>query len=140
MRTEIKITGLAELEKKLSEMDNDLAAKNLVGASYTANRVVEQRAKENILSAGWYDTGLLYKSVKRKKKIYRNGMVLTILTGIDRNAKGVDKDGKPRVPWRYANVLQGKTGFMSEALESQKETLLEKFKAELLRRIKKFTK
>lgn len=137
---EIKITGLEELNAKLEAMRQDFAAKAIVSAAYSANKVVVDTAIGNIEGAGLVDTGLLKKSITRKKLIYDKDGKVVILTGVNKNTRGTDSKGKPRVPWRYANVLEPKYNFMKSALEKSKQNVVDNFTKALASRIKKYTK
>jgi hypothetical protein len=137
---QIKVTGLQELETKLLQMGQELAAKNIVPAAYSENKKVVDAAKSNIVSGGLVDTGLLHNSITRKKIIYGKDGKVVIITGINKSVKGVDKKGRPRVPWRYANVLEPKFHFMEKAQESTKDAVVNGFVSNLEKRIKKFLK
>jgi hypothetical protein len=137
---QIKIEGLAELDKKLQGMQQEFAAKSIVSAAYSANKIVQDAAVSNIQNNGLVDTGLLAKSIARKKLIYEKDGTVVIITGVNKNVKGVDGKGKPRVPWRYANVLEPKYNFMKNAMESNAQNVTDKFVKVLASRIKKYTK
>jgi len=140
MAVEIKITGLQELDKKLQAMGQDMAAKSIVGAAYTANKEVVNAIRSNITSNGLVDTGLLEKSITRKKIIYPKDSTVVIMTGVSKSVKGVDKKGKPRVPWRYANILEARYNFTKNAFEGVKQNVVDKFTRSLASRIKRFEK
>ncbi len=140
MAVEIKITGLQELDKKLQAMSQDMAAKSIVAAAYTANKEVVDAIKSNITSNGLVDTGLLEKSITRKKIIYPKDSTVVIMTGVSKGVKGVDKQGKPRVPWRYANILEARYNFTKNAFEGVKQNGVDKFTRSLASRIKRFEK
>ena len=137
---EIKITGLDELNTKLLAMQQDFAAKSIVSAAYSANKVVVDQAISNIQNDGLVDTGLLQKSITRKKIIYDKDGKVVIITGVNKNTRGTDKQGKSRVPWRYANVLEPKYHFMKNASDTTKQEVVDKFVSVLANRIKKYTK
>lgn len=136
----IDIKGLEELDRKLQGMKQEFAARSIVSAAYSANKVVQDQAISNIQSNGLVDTGLLQKSIARKKIIYDKDGVVVILTGVNKNTKGTDSKGRPRVPWRYANVLEPKYNFMKNAMETSKQQVVDKFTKALASRIKKYTK
>ena len=136
----IKVTGLAELENKLMAMSQEMAAKNIVSSAYSCNKKIEDAAKSNINSAGLVDTGLLLSSIKRKKIIYGNRGIVVIVTGVSKGVSGVDRKGRKRVPFRYANILEPRHHFVANAARDNKETVVGAFVKSLERKIKKFTK
>lgn len=137
---ELKITGLEELDKKLQSMKQEFAAKSIVSAAYSANKAVVDQAISNIQNDGLVDTGLLMKSITRKKIIYDKDGRVVIITGVNKNVRGTDKKGRSRVPWRYANVLEPKYNFMKKAMNMQKQEVIDKFVSALANRIKKYTR
>jgi len=137
---EIKITGLEELDKKLQGMSQEFAAKSIVGAAYTANKEVVDAIRSNLQSDGLVDTGLLNKSITRKKLIYPKDSTVVIMTGVSKSVKGTDKRGRPRVPWRYANILEARYNFTKNAFEGVKQNVIDKFVKSLASRIKRFEK
>lgn len=137
---EIKISGLEELDKKLQGMSQEFAAKSIVGAAYTANKEVVDAIRSNIISDGLVDTGLLGKSITRKKIIYPKDSTVVIMTGVSKSVKGVDKQGRARVPWRYASILENRYNFTKNAFEGIKQNVVDKFIKSLQSRIKRFEK
>lgn len=136
----VDIKGLNELQAKLEKMSQDMAAKSIVSAAYTANKPMVDAIKNNIASNGLVDTGLLQSSITRKKIIYGKDGKVVIITGVNKSVKGVDKNGKPRVPWRYANVLEPKYKFVQSGFDESKNVVVDKFVSALASRIKKFEK
>jgi hypothetical protein len=136
----VDIKGLNELQAKLEKMSQDMAAKSIVSAAYTANKPMVDAIKNNIASNGLVDTGLLQQSITRKKIIYGKDGKVVIITGVNKSVKGVDKNGKPRVPWRYANVLEPKYKFVQSGFDESKNVVVDKFVSALASRIKKFEK
>jgi hypothetical protein len=136
----IDIKGLDVLNKKLENMKQDFAAKSIVSSAYSANKVVQDKIKENISSNGLVDTGLLQKSITRKKIVYAKDGKVVIITGVNKKIRGTDKNGKPRVPWRYANVLEPKYKFTKDAGQSTKQQVVDSFVNKLARKIKKYEK
>lgn len=136
----VDITGLAELQTKLDKMSQEFAAKSIVSAAYSSNKPMVDAIKSNITSNGLVDTGLLQQSIIRKKIIYGKDGKVVIITGVNKNTRGVDKNGKLRVPWRYANVLEPKYNFVKSAFETSKQVVVDKFVSALQAKIKKYTK
>jgi hypothetical protein len=136
----VDIKGLNELQAKLEKMTQEFAAKSIVGAAYTANKPMVDAIKNNIVSNGLVDTGLLEQSISRKKIIYGKDGKVVIITGVNKSVKGVDSKGRPRVPWRYANVLEPKYKFVQNGFDESKEAVVDKFVSALESRIKKYTK
>jgi len=136
----VDIKGLNELQAKLEKMSQDMAAKSIVSAAYSANKPMVDSIKNNIASNGLVDTGLLQQSITRKKIIYGKDGKVVIITGVNKSVKGVDKNGKPRVPWRYANVLEPKYKFVQSGFDESKNIVVDKFVSALASRIKKFEK
>ena len=136
----VDIKGLNELQAKLEKMSQDMAAKSIVSAAYTANKPMVDAIKNNIASNGLVDTGLLQSSITRKKIIYGKDGKVVIITGVNKSVKGVDRNGKPRVPWRYANVLEPKYKFVQSGFDESKNIVVDKFVSALESRIKKFEK
>jgi len=135
----VKVEGLDELERKLLALGQEMGAKALVEGSYGAAKVIQDKMKENIVSAGAYDTGLLYKSISRKRVIYAKDGTVSIITGVSKATKGVDKDGKLRVPWRYAHLVEANKPFAKDAGESTRKTVVARFTEVLLKKIKRYT-
>lgn len=136
----IQIKGLAELTKKLDAMNQEFAAKSIVASAYSANNAMVDAIKNQISNKGLVDTGLLQNSIKRKKIIYGKDGRVVIITGVSKNIKGVDRKGKPRVPWRYANVLEPKYKFVQDGFDNAKQSVTDKFVDSLKRKIRKFEK
>jgi hypothetical protein len=136
----VDIKGLNELQAKLEKMSQDLAAKSIVSAAYSANKPMVDSIKNKIASNGLIDTGLLQQSISRKKIIYGKDGRVVIITGVNKSAKGVDRNGKPRVPWRYANVLEPKYKFVQNGFDESKGVVVDKFVSAIASRIKKFEK
>lgn len=136
----IDVKGLPELQAKLAALGNEFAAKSIISSAYTAMRPVVESAKANIVSDGLVDTGLLHNSISRKKVIYPKDGTVVVLVGVNKGVKGTDKRGNPRVPWRYAPILENKYGFMSKALEQNRDGVVQNFVAALERRIRRHTK
>ena len=136
----IDIQGLEELNKKLENMKQDFAAKSIVSSAYSANKVVQDKIKENIATSGLVDTGLLQKSITRKKIIYAKDGRVVVITGVNKKIRGTDKNGKPRVPWRYANVLEPRFKFTQDAGQSTKQEVIDSFVNKLAKKIKKYEK
>lgn len=134
----IKVEGLSELEKQLSVMGQELAAKSIVAGAFNANKIVQDTAKSNIVSAGAYDTGALYRSIKRKRIVYDKSGTVVIITGVDSKVKETDADGKLRWPTKYAHLVERQKPFMSDAYEKTKIVVIERFKSFLQKRIDKF--
>lgn len=137
---EIRIEGLDELEKKLLKLGQETGARALVSSAYSANKKIQDSVKATLASDGSVDTGLLKKSIRRKKVIYADDDTVLIITGVSRNVRGTDADGSPRVPWRYAHIVQKFTKFMTRGMESAKMETISQFKKSLERKIKKYTK
>jgi|LakMenEpi03Aug12_release.lakeMendotaPanAssembly.Ray.scaffolds.fasta_scaffold329373_3 hypothetical protein len=136
----IQIKGLEELDKKLQSISQEFAARSIVSAAYSANKIVVDAAIGNIQSNGLVDTGLLQSSIKRKKLIYEKDGTVVIITGVSKNVRGTDRNGRPRVPWRYANVLEPRYKFMEDAMQNNAQILTDKFVKALESRLKKYTK
>lgn len=136
----IQIKGLQELDKKLQSISQEFAARSIVSAAYSANKIVVDAAIGNIQSNGLVDTGLLQSSIKRKKLIYEKDGTVVIITGVSKNVRGTDRNGRPRVPWRYANVLEPRYKFMEDAMQNNAQILTDKFVKTLESRLKKYLK
>ena len=136
----VKIEGLDELQRKLKALGDEFAAKALVGAAFSANKVLQDAAKENIVSAGAYDTGLLYKSIRRKKIVYDQSGTIVIMTGVDKNVKGEDADGRTRIPSRYAHLVHEHKPFMQDAYDKTKQAVVDAFVNHLKQKIAKHVK
>jgi hypothetical protein len=136
----VKITGLAELEKKLLSMGQEFGAKALASSAYSANKTFQDAIKNQIQAQGLVDTGLLHKSITRKRIIYAKNGKLVVITGVSKNTRGLDKNGKRRIPWKYANILEGKYNFTQNAFNAVKDKVVEDFVKVLERKIKKYEK
>jgi HK97 gp10 family phage protein len=133
-----KIEGLAELTNRLDAMGNEMAAKALVGSAYSATKVIVESARSNLESNGSVDTGLLRDSITRKKLIYDKDGRVVIITGVSKSVKGTDSKGRPRVPWRYAHLVEAKQPFLVPAFDATKQQVLDEMIVMLLKKIKKF--
>ena len=136
----IDIKGLDVLTKKLENMKQDFAAKSIVSSAYSSNKIVQDQIKENITSEGLVDTGLLRDSIIRKKLIYAKDGKVVIITGVNKKVRGTYKNGKPKIPWRYANVLEGRYKFTKNAAQSTNQKVVDSFVNKLARKIKKYEK
>jgi hypothetical protein len=136
----IQIKGLKELEQKLEKMGQEFAAKSIVASAYSANKKMQDSIKEAIQNDGLVDTGLLQSSITRKKIIYPKDGRVVIITGVNKRTRGVDRQGRPRVPWRYANVLESKYNFTKDGVEAARQSVVDSFVASLARKIKKYEK
>ncbi len=136
----IQIKGLKELEQKLEKMGQEFAAKSIVASAYSANKKMQDSIKEAIQNDGLVDTGLLQSSITRKKIIYPKDGRVVIITGVNKRTRGVDRQGRPRVPWRYANVLESKYNFTKDGVEAARQSVVDSFVASLVRKIKKYEK
>lgn len=133
-----KIDGLQELQDRLAQMGDEIAAKNIVSSAFNANKIMVEAVRDKIESNGSVDTGLLRDSISRKRLIYDKDGVVVILTGVNKATKGVDKYGKPRVPWRYAHIVEKEKPFMRPAFESVKQQVLDEFIVNMLKKVKRF--
>ena len=52
------------------------------------------------------DTGLLRESLAKKTKTYADTGTIVGIVGPDKETQGTDAEGKPRVPWRYAHLVE----------------------------------
>lgn len=139
--TTVKVEGLAELEQKLLAMGQEMGAKAIVAGAYNTAGIIQTRMKSNILSAGLYDSGTLYKAVTRKRIIYDKDGTVVVITGISKNVRGVDDKGHPRVPWRYAPIIEKKYApFAQDAYEATKDQVVGHFTSYLENKLKRFTK
>lgn len=136
----VEIKGLDELEKALVALGQDTGAHAIVNGAYNANKIVQDTMKEAILSANAYDTGLLHKSITRKKKIYASDGTVSVITGVSASTKGVDKRGEIRRPIRYAHIVEKHKPFAKYAYNTTRQQVLENFKEYLKRIIARHTK
>lgn len=136
----VEIKGLRELEQKLEKMGQEFAAKSIVASAYSANKQMVDSIKESIQNEGLVDTGLLQNSIVRKKIIYPKDGTVLIITGVNKRVRGTDRNGRPRVPWRYANVLESKFNFTQKGFDAAKQNVVDNFVNSLKRKLKKFEK
>lgn len=136
----VSITGLAELEKKLLSMGQEFGVKALASSAYSANKTFQDAIKNEIQAQGLVDTGLLQKSITRKRIVYAQNGKLVVITGVSKNTRGLDSKGNRRIPWKYANILEGKFNFTQNAFNAVKDKVVEDFIKVLERKIKKFEK
>jgi hypothetical protein len=135
----INIRGVAKLQQKFAEMSKDMQPSALIQAAYSANKVLEDAIKVNIEGDGLVDTGTLLKSVTRKKIVYAKDGKIVIITGINRRTKG-EKNGKKRVPWRYANALEPKYNFVKDAAKESKDAVVNGFIKKVRTKVNKFNR
>lgn len=136
----VDIKGLKELEQSLLALGQDTGATAIVNGAYNAAKVIQDKMKENIISAGAYDTGLLHKSITRKKKIYNSDGTVAIITGVSSSTKGYDKDGNLRRPIRYAHIVHKHKPFADDAYDATKDQVVSNFTDYLKRVVAKHTK
>lgn len=132
----VKIDGLEELERKLLSMGQDFAAKSLVAGAYSSAKSLQDSARNNILGSGAYDTGLLWKSIQRKKIVYDASGTVVVITGVSNSVKGTDKKGKKRIPSKYAHIVHLHKPFMLEAYKESKQQVVDDFVSVLKDKIK----
>lgn len=136
----VDIKGLAELEKSLLALGQDVGANAIVNGAYNSAKIIQDTMKANIISAGAYDTGLLYKSITRKKSIYDSNGTVAIITGVSASTKGYDKDGNLRRPIRYAHLVEKNKPFAEDAYDSTKNQVVQNFQEYLKKVIAKHAK
>jgi hypothetical protein len=135
-----KIEGFAELQDRLAKMGDAVAAKRIVGAAYKTNQQFVDAIRDQIAANGSVDTGLLRDSIQRKKLVYDREGNVVILTGVSKSVAGTDANGNPRVPWKYAHIVDAKKPFLKPAFESAKQSVLDEFIIYLLKAVKRFEK
>ena len=137
---EFKLEGFQELQDRLSKLQVETAAKNIVQSAFAANRYMADAMKDRISANGSVDTGLLRDSIVRKRIIYDKQGTIVIITGVSKSTKGVDQFGNPRVPWRYAHLVDAKLPFVQPAFDSSKQLVLDEFIINILKKVKRFEK
>ena len=79
-------------------------------------------------------------SIKRKRIVYPKDGIILVLTGVSKKVKGVDKKGKPRVPWRYANVLNPRYNITKQAFDQAKDDVANGFVKKIKNKLRKYEK
>src|SRR5574343_620860 len=138
MSLSIKIDGMADFERRLTSLGNEMAAKVILSTAYTSAKVVENEIKANLIADGSIDTGTLYRSIYRKKIIYGDGVVVIVI-GPRKGMIGYDKQGNRRIPSKYGHLVEKHTSFMSRAVQATGDEVRKKMAASLERKIKKQT-
>jgi hypothetical protein len=138
--TTVKITGMEDLEKKLLAIGQDFAAKSLVSAAMTANKPLEDNIRTMIAANDSIDTGTLYSSIARKRKVYDKSGTIVVITGVSTGVIGYDAKGNVRIPAKYAHLVEKHKSFMKTAYDVTKETVVEKFVESLRRKIDRYNK
>jgi len=136
----VVVTGLKELEQSLLKLGQDVGATAIVNGAYNSAKIIQDTMKANIVSAGAYDTGLLYKSISRKKRIYNSDGTVSIITGVNSSTKGYDANGNLRRPIRYAHLVEKNKPFAENAYDSTKTQVVQNFQDYLKKVIAKHAK
>lgn len=103
MRTNITVdkASLRALQRNLGNIASAVKAKAIRQGSY---KLVQQVARGAKSRAPVGETGLLKKSIVAKTTGIRKGR-FRAWAGINVNTTGVDKEGKPRQPVKYAHLV-----------------------------------
>jgi HK97 gp10 family phage protein len=135
----MKIEGLAELQKALNELPQELHKGPLRSAVSAAAKVVQDEAKNNAP----VDTGVLRKAIYRtRSKSGSSAVQETAIVGV-RYGRKYRKRGMDAWYWRFKEFGTAKmaaTPFMRPAFDTTKEQQIEAMKTRLARAIQRAAK
>lgn len=133
MKMTVKTSGFAELEKKLLALPAAASRKVMRGALMAALTPLVKRAKELVA----VDEGDLKRSIKKRSAIYKgNNFAAEAGVYISRKLKAGHR-------WHFEEFGTSKHAarpFLRPAFDEKKMEVLERFKAELSKRIDKAAK
>jgi HK97 gp10 family phage protein len=95
------LTGDKQLEKALRSLGPRVAKKVLRGAVNAAATPVLKTARAKVSE----ESGLLKKSLGKKVRLNKRTGTASARVGARNTIQG-EHDGKPRVPWRYAHLVE----------------------------------
>lgn len=148
----VAVQGLAELERKLEGLTNELAGKALYSALNVALTPVVKEAKQRALVASEphemngtiIQPGLLASAI-RKKRVPKGEMVGELANGAAMGVfigKGTKQKIYPRY-WRFVEngtVKMAATPFLRPAFDNNINVMIAKFSEKLSANIDKFTR
>lgn len=137
MIVDVKITGMEECIKRLEKLSQEVAAKNLVSATYSAMLPMEKRAEQLLVSKGAVRTGALKRSITRKKIVRAKNNSITIMMGVNKSVTGVDPKGRKVWPVKYAHLVEKHKPFMREAYNQTAPDVLNRYIKVLERKLNK---
>lgn len=137
MQVDVKITGMDECMKRLQLLGQEFAAKNLISAAYNAMSPMEKRAENLLVSKGAIRTGLLKKSIARKKIIRPADSSVSILLGVNKSVKGTDAKGRKVWPVKYAHLVESRKPFLREAYDATAADTIKRYISVLERKLTK---
>lgn len=137
-RVEIKVDGLAELDRKLRALGPDIARKGLRSAVGAGARVILNQAKARApVDTGTLRRALYMKQIREESSDSRQTFFVSVRSG-----KKEQKKNRDAWYWRLVEFGTEKMSaqpFLRPAFEAAKLQALERIKAKLAERIQKFT-
>jgi len=133
MIVDVKLTGMDECMARLKMLSQEFAAKNLISSTYAAMLPMERA----IEGAAPVRTGMLKKSIVRKKIVRPADESITIMVGVNKRTIGSDAKGRKVWPVKYANLVNKDTHFMTNAYEANAAGVLNKYIKVLERKLAK---
>lgn len=127
MQVDVKLTGMDECLKRLELLGQEFAAKNLVASAYSAMLPMEKKAEQILQEKGAIRTGLLKKSITRKKIVRANDNSVTIIVGINKSVRGTDAKGRKVWPTKYATLVERSKPYMKPAYEQTASLILSRY-------------
>lgn len=137
-RVEMKVDGLAEMDRKLRALGPDIARKGLRSAVGAGARVILNQAKARApVDTGTLRRALYMKPIREESSDSRQ----TYFVGV-RSGKKEQKKNRDAWYWRLVEFGTEKASaqpFLRPAFEAGKFQALERIKSKLAERIQKFT-
>lgn len=144
MKTTVKVTGYQQIKLNVIELEKRIERGAMRESITKAARLTTAAAKRN---APVGRTGLLKKSIKQKVSTSKKKGVVTVVIGASRKTQGQYDFGNGDIqtvrPSRYAHLVEMGTPqsppkpFLRPAIESTRQAVRSKFKAEMIPAIQK---
>lgn len=137
IQTTITVAGLAELEKVLKALPQELVGKGR-GAKNPVYQALNEAAEpifRSMQNLAPYDTGRLRGAIKKQRHPRPKYLNEIVGVGVDPGRTRDDKTGA----W-YGYIVEAKTGFMKRAAQKNKEKAVEIFRRSLATKLERIAK
>lgn len=132
------VAGLAELEKVLKQLPQELVSKGGRGKGnpvYQALNVAADHVLNSMQNLAPYHTGRLRGAIKKQRHPKPLFIDEIVGVGVDPGRSREDKTGA----W-YGFIVESKTGFMKRAAQKNREKVINTFRSELAGSLEKIAK
>jgi len=102
MGSKVEVLGAKALERKLKALPDRVQRKVVRQSVSAAATPIVKAARSKVKR----QSGLLRKARNKRIKTYKDQARVVAIIGPRRDVKG-EFEGKPRVPWRYAHLVEG---------------------------------